>query len=429
MNRYTVIRAKRMIDGTGSEPVNDPVIVVKGDRIHQVTLDGEGQIPHGEGVKELNLEGQTILPGLVDTHIHLTLGTHGGYGSIIKESDSVHLMAGIANVRAALRAGITTMMDAGARNLVAHSLRQGINLGLVEGPRLFIAGRPLTITGGHFHFCNDNEADGVDQVIKKIRQFVKEDVDYVKIMASGGGSANIGSLGGPSASQVAYNEDELRSAVDESHKLGRITTAHCESYASVGNAARAGVDILCHCGFILPDGTRGFDEEAAKIMAEKGLYYSPTLQTGSDRYDRLSSKKEEGQGLTNEEERSLKELGYKFQRKFENLMRLRKMGVKVLAGSDSTGIGTSTRLLRTMEMLVDAGMSPLEVIASATGTAAKAFKMGNLFGSIKVGLKADLIAVNGCPENNISDLRKLMFCMKDGEIVFKIKLSRFAGGF
>ena len=94
------------------------------------------------------------------------------------------------------------------------------------------------------------------------------------------------------------------------------------------------------------------------------------------------------------------------------------MGVKVLAGSDSTGIGTSTCLLRTMEMLVDAGMSPLEVIASATGTAAEAFKMGSLFGSIKVGLKADLIAVNGCPEKNISDLRNLMFCMKDGKMVY-----------
>jgi imidazolonepropionase-like amidohydrolase len=417
MNRYTVIRAKRMIDGTGSELVNNPVIVVKGDRIHQVTTDGDGKIPHGEGVKELNLEDQTILPGLIDTHIHLTLGTYGGYSKIIQESDSVHLMAGVANARAALHAGITTMMDAGARNLVAQSLRLGINIGLVEGPRLFISGRPLTITGGHFYFCNDNEADGVDEVIKKIRQFVKEDVDYVKIMASGGGSANIGSLGGPSASQVAYNEDELRSAVDESHKLGRITTAHCESYESVGNAARSGVDILCHCGFILPDGTRGFDEDAVKIMAEKGLYYSPTLQTGSNRYDGLSSKKKEGHGLTEEEERSLNDLEYKFQRKFENLMRIRKMGVKVVAGSDSTGIGTSTRLLRTMEMLVDAGMSPLEVIASATGTAAEAFKMESLFGTIRVGLKADIISVIGSPENNISDLRNLTFCMKDGIIV------------
>jgi imidazolonepropionase-like amidohydrolase len=141
------------------------------------------------------------------------------------------------------------------------------------------------------------------------------------------------------------------------------------------------------------------------------------LQTGSNRYDGLSSKKKEGHGLTEEEERSLNDLEYKFQRKFENLMRIRKMGVKVVAGSDSTGIGTSTRLLRTMEMLVDAGMSPLEVIASATGTAAEAFKMESLFGTIRVGLKADIISVIGSPENNISDLRNLTFCMKDGIIV------------
>ena len=157
----------------------------------------------------------------------------------------------------ALHAGITTMMDAGARNFVAHNLRQGINMGLVTGPRLFVAGRPLTITGGHFHFCNDNEADGVDQVIKRVRQFVKEDADFIKIMASGGGSANIGSLGGPTASQVAFNGDEIQAAVNESHKLGRVTTAHCEAYESVRRAAEAGVDIICHCGFILPDGSRG----------------------------------------------------------------------------------------------------------------------------------------------------------------------------
>ena len=417
MNTYTIIRASRMIDGTGIKPVNDPVIVVKDDRIHHVSSEGEGEISLGIGVKELNLEGQTILPGLVDTHIHLTLGTYGGYSKIIRETDPVHLMAGVSNARAALYNGITTMMDAGSRNFVAQNLRDGINMGLVEGPRLLIAGTPLTITGGHFHFCNNNEADGVDMVIKRVRQFVKEDVDFVKIMASGGGSAKMGSLGGPTASQVAFNEAELRSAVDESHKLGRVTTAHCEAYESVGNAARAGVDILCHCGFILPDGSRSFDVQAAKIIAEKGLYYNPTLQTGSDRYDQLKSKKNEGQVLTGEEEKALKELEYKFKRKFDNLMKLRKMGVNIVAGSDATGLGNSTRLLRAMEMMVDAGMSPLNVIASATSTAAKAYKMDNVFGTIRGGMKADIISVKGNPEKDISDLRKLTFCMKEGKIL------------
>jgi imidazolonepropionase-like amidohydrolase len=418
MSTYSVIRASHLIDGTGKKPVNDPVIVIKDDRIHHISSEGESEIPLGARIKELDLEGQTILPGLVDTHIHLTLGTYGGYSKIVMETDPVHLMAGVANARSALHAGITTMMDAGARNFVAQSLREGINMGLVEGPRLLVAGRPLTITGGHFHFCNDNEADGVDLVIKRVRQFVKEDVDFVKIMASGGGSAKMGSFGGPTASQVAFNEAELCSAVDESHKFGRVTTAHCEAYESVGNAARAGVDILCHCGFILPDGSRSFDEEAVRVMDEKGLYYNPTLQTGSNRYDILVSKKNEGRVLTGEEEITLNALEYKFQRKYDNIMRFIKMGVNIIAGSDATGLGNSTRLLRAMEMMVEAGMSPLNVISSATNTAAKAYKMDNLFGTIKAGLKADIISVDGNPEKDISDLRKIKFCMKEGKIIF-----------
>jgi imidazolonepropionase-like amidohydrolase len=317
----------------------------------------------------------------------------------------------------ALYAGITTMMDAGARNMVAHNLRNGINMGIIEGPRLFVAGRPLTITGGHFHFCNNNEANGVDQVIKRVRQFVKEDVDFVKIMASGGGSAKIGSLGGPTASQVAFNMDEIKAAVKESHKLGRVTTAHCEAIESVKNAAKAGVDIICHCGFILPDGSRGFDGEAVKIMVENGLYYNPTLQTGSDRYDHLTAKKSAGETLTDQEEIILEGLEYKFQRKFENLTKMKKMGVKIVAGSDATGLGNSTRLIRAMEMMVDAGMSPMEVIASATIEAANAYKMEKVIGELRAGLKADIIAVDGNPEKEIGSLRNLKFCMKDGKIV------------
>ena len=119
--------------------------------------------------------------------------------------------------------------------------------------------------------------------------------------------------------------------------------------------------------------------------------------------------------LSNKDEISLENLSYKFARKFENLIKFQKMGVKIVAGSDATGLDNSTRLLKAMEMMVDAGMTPLDVIASATYTAAQAFKMENTFGSISAGLKADLVAVRGNPENNISDLRKISFCMKEGE--------------
>ena len=417
MDEYTIIRAKQLIDGTGNKPIKNPVVVIRGETILDVGTEDDVCIPTGDNVKEINLEDQTILPGLVDSHVHLTLGTYGGYSEIVQESDAVHLMSGVANAKQALHTGITTMMDAGARNMVAHELRDGINMGLVEGPRLLVAGRPLTITGGHFHFCNDNECDGVDQVRHRIRQFVKEGADMVKIMASGGGSAFSGSLGGPTGSMPAFRLDELTAAVVESHKFERVTTAHCEAYESIMNAAMAGVDIICHCGFYHKDGTRGYDPEAVKIMAERGLYYNPTIQTGSERYDTLTAKKQSGAELTEAEKKAMEGQEYKIGRKSDNLRKMIKAGVQIVAGSDATGIGNSTQLFRSLEIMVDAGMSPMDVIVSATSNAAKAVKMEKVFGSIQKGLQADIIAVKGDPLKDITLLRSLGLCMQAGRIV------------
>jgi imidazolonepropionase-like amidohydrolase len=413
---YKVLRAKKLVDGINSNPIDDPIVVVKDDTIVQVGREEEVDIPTNN-FEEYYFEDCTLLPGLIDAHIHLTLGTYGGYEKVIRESDSIHLMTGICNSNAALKAGITTLLDAGARNRVSHDLREGSKMGLIQSSRLLICGRPLTITGGHFHFCYDNETNGVEQVRSRIRQFVKEGVDMIKIMASGGGSANIGSLGGPTASQVAYNEEELREAVLEAHKFGRMTTAHCEAYDSIGNAARAGVDTLAHCGFILEDGTRSFDNEAVRTMVDKKLFYNPTLQTGSKRYDFLKDKIEKGDKLTDSEKHSLEGLEYKYSRKFENLKKISEMGVKIVAGSDATGLGNSTRLFRSLELMVDAGMSPMDVIISATGNAAKSINMHKDIGSLQEGKKGDIIAIEGDPLENISYLRKNKMCMINGKII------------
>jgi imidazolonepropionase-like amidohydrolase len=411
MDSYVVLRARRLIDGTGRDPVDYPVVVVKNNSISEVGVEGEVELPRGREIEEVTIEEGTMLPGLIDSHLHLALGTRGRYEEMMRETDGVHLMTGIINAREALHTGITTVKEAGARNRVALDLREGWRRGLIESPRLVVSGRPLTVPGGHFHFCNDNECRDADEVRMKVRQLAGEGVDFIKIMASGGGTR------GTSNREPSFSEEEIRAAVDEAHKFKRTVSAHCEAYESVGNAARAGVDVLEHCGFILKDGSRGFDEEAVRTMAEKKLYYDPTLQTGSSVRDALREKEKGGEALTENEKGTLERLEYKIRRKSENLARMFEMGVRVVAGSDGIGLGNSARLIRAMELMVEAGMTPMQVIASATGNAARAMRMDHLFGAVKEGLEADVIAVEGDPSVDISSLRSLKMVMQSGKIV------------
>jgi imidazolonepropionase-like amidohydrolase len=401
-----------MIDGTEHDPIDDPVVIIKGKSIHKVGIHGDMDLSEYPDALEIRLDDCTLLPGLIDSHVHLALGTGGGYDAMMEESDGVQLITGVINARAALHAGITTVKEAGVRNQVAFDLKTAMEKGLIEAPRLLVSGRPITVPGGHFHFCNDNEASSVEEARNRVNQLAGEGADFIKIMASGGGTR------GTSNREASFNEETLKAIVEEAHKLGKITSAHCEAYESVGNAARAGVDVLEHCGFIMPDGNRGFDKETVKIMAEKGLYYDPTIQTGSQLRDDLRAAKDAGVRLTDDEEMTLKNAEYKIRRKSENLMWMIDMGVKVVAGSDGIGLGNSTRLIRAMEIMVDAGMTPMEVITAATYDGARALKMEHIFGVLKKGFLADIIAVDGDPSKDIVALRSPRLVMQEGNLVY-----------
>lgn len=412
MNSHIILRANKMIDGTGHDPIDDPVVIVKGKTIHKVGINGDMDLSEYPDALKIRLDDCTLLPGLIDSHVHLALGTGGGYDAMMEESDGVQLITGVINARAALHAGITTVKEAGVRNKVAFDLKTAMEEGLIEAPRLLVSGRPITVPGGHFHFCNDNEASSVEEARNRVNQLSGEGADFIKIMASGGGTR------GTSNREASFNEETLKAIVEEAHRLGKITSAHCEAYESVGNAARAGVDVLEHCGFIMPDGNRGFDKETVKIMTEKGLYYDPTIQTGSQLRDDLRAAKDAGVRLTDDEEMTLKNAEYKIRRKSENLMWMIDMGVKVVAGSDGIGLGNSTRLIRAMEIMVDAGMTPMEVITAATYDGARALKMEHIFGVLKKGFLADIIAVDGDPSKDIAALRSPRLVMQEGNLVY-----------
>ena len=407
-----LLRPELLVDGTGTGVRRNVVVYVEGSKIVYVGSES-GFEPSGKTLKVVDLPGKTLLPGLIDSHLHLALGTYGDYEEMMRETDGIQLATGIFNAKEALKAGITTVKECGARNRVAFNLRNAWKQSLFTGPRLLVCGRPLCVTGGHFYFCNDNECDGPWEVRRKVRQMLKEGADFIKIMASGGGTR------GTDNTRPSFEEDEIRAAVEEANKFGKTVTAHCEAYESVGRAARAGVHTLAHLGFLMSDGTRGFDEEAVQTIVKKGLYVDPTLQTASELRDSLREKKLKG-SLTDREKASLESAEYKLRRKQENLKRMINMDVKLVAGSDGIGLGKSTRLVRTLELMVESGLSPLEAIVSATSRAAAASNMGHAIGSIIEGREADIIAVDGNPTENVSALWSPTMVMQAGRIVGKL---------
>ena len=401
----TILKPEWVFDGTSPTRRKNTIVAVRASKIVYVGSEGGFDVP--KDANYLDLAGKTVLPGLVDSHIHLALGTYGTYMEVMRDSDGVQLASGIVNAREMLHAGITTVKDCGARNQVTFDLRNAWRLGLIEGPRVLVCGRPLCITRGHFYFCNDNECNGPWEVRKRVRQMVGEGADFIKLMASGGGTP------GTDNSRPSFEEEELIAAVQEAEKFGKTVTAHCEAYDCVGRAARAGVNTLAHLGFIKPDGTRGFDEQAIQIIVQKGLYVDPTLQTASSQRDALREKTM----LTLQEKSALEAAEYKIKMKQENVAKMFKMGVKFSAGSDGWGLGKCTRLVRTLELMVEAGVPCSEAIISATKNGAESIRMGHLFGTIGQGKEADIIAVEGDPTSDITQLRSPSMVMQAGRII------------
>jgi len=411
LDEIAILRPEWLLDGTGAAPMKNTVVAVDGSKILFVGPEEGFDIPSGRKCRQLDLTGKTLLPGLIDSHIHLGLGIDGGYLNMMKNSDGVQLASGIANARQTLKAGITTVKDCGARNRVAYDLRDARRLGLFEGPKILVCGRPLCITGGHFHFCNGNECDGPWEVRRRVRQMLKEGSDFIKLMASGGGTP------GTDNRRPSFKEEEIAAAVEEAENFGKTVTAHCEAFDSVGRAARAGVHVLAHLGFLMPDGTRGFDEDAVQTIVKRGLYVDPTLQTASAVRDSLREKNRRGEPLTEKEKASLEDAEYKIRRKQENFSRMLKMGVEFVAGSDGIGLGNCARLVRTLELMVEAGMAPTDAITSATGRAAEAAKISHIVGTITKGKEADIIAVGGDVTSSISVLWSPRMVMQGGRII------------
>lgn len=400
-----IFRAGTLIDGSGGEPQRNMEIVVENGRIREIVPAGLAPRPPDARVYER--PGATVLPGLIDVHLHLMFGTGPrSYEDVIEhDSDDLMLLRGARNAYLHLRAGVTTCRDCGARNSVAFALREGANAGLFLSPRLHVSGRPLTITGGHFWWCNE-EADGVDGVRVATRQLLKEGVDFVKIMASGGGTR------GTDASRASYTVGEMAAAVAEAHQVGKKTTAHCLAAESVGRAVDAGLDQIEHFNFMHPDGSRVFDEAVAQRILERGIVLSPTIQTGYRQIERLQEMRD---GLTPPERKQLDGNLYKLETKLEFIRRFHEMGAPIVAGTDA--IQEFGDYAIGLELLHRAGLSPMDVVVAATSGAAKAMGVDDEVGTLRPGMAADLVYLDGDPLSDIRAFARVFSVVLGGRLV------------
>jgi imidazolonepropionase-like amidohydrolase len=275
----TVIRAGRLIDGTGAAPQPDRAIIVDGTRIAAIEPWRE-ELRRGTTVYEFPVE--TVLPGLVDAHCHLSLlGAGLRYEEEVLNSNEFMAVTAVYNAQVMLKSGVTTLRDNGCRDSIMFAVRDAMDRGLLVGPRMLIAGRPVTPTGGHFFWCN-GVADGDEEIWQEIRKLVQEGADHIKIMASGGGTE------GTNPGLPSYTARELTTAVTAAHYYGRLTTAHCRATQAIANAVEAGLDCIEHAEFNGPgdliehvaEGPShkpAWDEEVARRLAASGTYASLTL--------------------------------------------------------------------------------------------------------------------------------------------------------
>jgi len=392
------IHSRHVLDvrkGTMSEAY----VVVRGDRIAAIA----SQAPADARV--IDLGDATVLPGLIDCHVHLDAdwSDFSATGSLRRSSPEKTLM-GLTNAQTYLRRGFTTLRDAGTSDPAYDTvaLRNAFARGQFDGPRMVVAGLPISITGGHGDFNPlapdvpmarlPNIADTVDEMRVAVRQELRNGVDWIKLMGTGG---VVDALSDYNVQELS--DEQLRAAVEVAHRAGRRVMVHAEGTAGITAAVRAGVDSIEH-GTML-------DEATAKMMAERGTWLVPTLETFQRGVEIGTSSGQEPIML----EKGKAILKYQ-QPAFERALRNH---VRIAYGLDDEPAYTT----REFEALVKGGMTPLQALRAATIDAAELLQMAGDVGALLPDHYADVIAVDGDPLHDIASLSRVVFVMKGGKVI------------
>jgi imidazolonepropionase-like amidohydrolase len=397
-----ILQPEWLVDGTGADPLTRHSVVVDGDRIAAVTPTS--QIEPGESDQVIRLDGQTLIPGLINNHVHLVLpGDNTPFVPWIDlQSDAALALRAASNIATSLRAGVTTVRDCGGRGTVVLDVREAQAAGLIPGSRVISCGWTMTIEGGHTRQFG-GEVNGEVAIRQMVRRLASKGVDYVKVMASGGGTP------GTYPQYRAFTQAELEVIVEESHALGRKVCAHCIAAESIVNAISAGVDLMEHASFYGPDLIPRFDPAVGERLAESGIPVSPTLAVNRDLIDQLPE---------DAPDREMWQRRLQTQR--EIVSAFVEQGITLLAGSDAGWRATAfENFWKEVDELVICGMSPVAAIRAATGAVTEALDLAGQLGTIQPGKLADLVAVEGDVSRDIARLRDVRLVIQNGKIAHR----------
>lgn len=399
MDELMVLKPEYVLANPPEPALSDRAVVVRGELIDAVVRTVE--IPGDARVFEF--PGATLLPGLIDAHVHLTLcGCCSPRQTMMQESDDMLLLRASENARQALHAGITTLRDCGDRNGVTFTLREAISRGVLPGPRLLLSGPPLTSPRGHCYFMG-GEVEGRDHIARMIAGLVTRGADFIKVMATGGGLTP-----GTDSLALQFSAGELAFLVAEAAKTGRYVAAHAHSPESIRVCAEAGVRTIEHASFVA-SGSVAADGTTLEVMSRRNAIAVPTNipavhATRAGRRLGLAQQI----GLTSEQ----------FLEGRRRVLRdLISTGVRVIAGSDAGATGVPfDSLLSEIELLSEAFGDTARAIAAATSASADCLGIEKA-GSIRAGMFADVLIVAGRPEENLQTLRKPLLVTSRGRIV------------